>query len=68
MRVLILPQLRSFGACSGFLIDMSPRDTTLVQSYVLQAQIDNLLWEAARLRRDAIASYCLPCLLIYDYL
>ena len=41
---------------------VSPRDTAWYKVTYYTAQIDNLQWEAAGLRRDAIASYvCLVC-------
>ena len=52
-----VPQLRSFGACSGFLIDTCPLGTRRNQVTYYMALIGVLLWEAAGLRRDAIASY-----------
>ena len=53
---MLIPQLRSFGACSGFLMDTCPLGTRRNQVTYYMALIGVLLWEAAGLRRDAIAS------------
>ena len=54
--VMLIPQLRSFGACSGFLMDTCPLGTRRNQVTYYMALIGVLQWEAAWLRRDAIAS------------
>ena len=53
---MLIPQRRSFGACSGFLMDTCPFWTRRNQVTYYMALIGVLLWEAAGLRRDAIAS------------
>ena len=53
---MLIPQRRSFGACSGFLMDTCPLGTRRNQVTYYMALIGVLLWEAAWLRRDAVAS------------
>ena len=59
---MLIPQRRSFGACSGFLMDTCPLGTRRNQVTYYMALIGVLQWEAAWLRRDAIASYVSICL------
>ena len=61
--MMLIPQRRSFGACSGFLIDTCPfRTRRCTKLRITRLWLVFLLWEAAWLRRDAIASYvCLVC-------
>ena len=58
---MFIPQLRSFGAYSGFLIDTCPLGTRRDKVTYYTALIEDLLWEAAWLWRDAIASYVCLC-------
>ena len=60
--VMLIPQLRSFGACSGFLIDTCPPGHGETKLRITRRWLAFLLWVGAWLRRDAIASYvCLVC-------
>ena len=42
--MMLIPQLRSFGACSGFLTDTCPLGTRQDKVTYYTALIDNLLW------------------------
>ena len=64
---MLIPQRRSFGACSGFLMDTCPLGTRRNQVTYYMALIGVLQWEAAWLRRDAIAPPKFALLACYRY-